>query len=81
MGRNGQTDEESRREAARLLGRVRTAKKAESSRRNAVLGGRPVKPLADIECNCGPGETGSHKSKCLRGQAIKRRLARGLSSD
>ena len=67
-------------EAARQLGSIRTERKAASSRENGKLGGRPrgtVKPLAEIECNCG-GEGLNHKAGCPRGRAIRYRQAKGL---
>jgi hypothetical protein len=34
--------------------------------------------LSAIPCNCGANEdTSGHKSTCLRGRAIKRRIAKG----
>ena len=66
-------------EGARALGRIKTEKKAESSRRNGKEhGGRPLLPLSSIECNCGAGDNlEGHKSTCMRGRAIKRRKAAG----
>lgn len=71
--------------AARALRAIPSEKRAQASRENGrnasdkgVLGGRPVKPLANIPCSCGAVDVRAHKSTCLRGQAVKRRLARGL---
>jgi len=67
-------------EAARLLGQIRTPKKAASSRENGKRGGRPagsVKPLGEITCHCG-GEGLNHKAGCPRGRAIRYRKAKGL---
>jgi hypothetical protein len=70
-----------RSEAARLMGMARTDRKAAANREKGIyghLGGRPLKPLAEIECNCGAGPaTTGHKATCFRGQAIKRRLRQG----
>jgi hypothetical protein len=66
-------------EAGRLGGSVRSERKAEAARQNAKLSeGRPRKPLSDIACNCGAGDTVTgHKAVCLRGRAIKRREQKG----
>lgn len=70
---------EERRAAAAAMGSARTPAKMAASRRNGILGadsgGRPPKPLNEIECRCGAGDalTG-HKWDCPRGQAIKRRM-------
>lgn len=67
-----------RKEAGRLGGSVRSESKARQARINGSLGGMKPKPLSEIPCNCGAQDllTG-HKSTCLRGRAIKRRLAKG----
>jgi hypothetical protein len=65
-------------EAARIMGSVRTEKKAGSSRENGKLGGRPLKRLEDIPCNCG-SEGLEHKSTCPRGRTIRQRRRKGLS--
>jgi hypothetical protein len=77
-------DPDARREAARLMGSARTPAKAEAARRNANgpgrkanPGGRPLKPLAEIPCSCGAGDSMEHKTYCLRGQAIRRRQKAG----
>jgi hypothetical protein len=65
---------EARREAARLMGSVRTPAKGKNSAINGLKGGRPRKPLSAIECRCGAGESlEGHRWNCPRGQAIKRR--------
>lgn len=72
-------DADARSEAARLMGSVRSERKAEAARRNAQRAGRRVLPLSDIHCNCGAGsKIEGHKSTCMRGRAIKRRIAKGL---
>lgn len=64
--------------AGRLGGQVRSEAKARQARLNGLRGGMKLRPLAEIPCNCGATEvTTGHKSTCLRGRAIKRRLARG----
>lgn len=65
-------------EAARALGRIRTEKKAKSSRENGKKDGGQIKPLATIPCNCGAGESLEHKSTCPRGRTIRRRRKVGL---
>lgn len=81
-------DEEARREAARLMGSIRTEKKAAASRANGFKpgnkagknGGRPWKPISEVECNCTGGdsiEASSHTWRCPRGQSIRRRIKEG----
>lgn len=66
-----------RADAGRLGGLVRSEEKARQSRLNWMLGGMKPKPLSAIPCNCGANEnTSGHKSTCLRGRAIKRRMAK-----
>ena len=61
-------------EAARALGRIRTEKKAAAARENGrKYGGRPLKALSEIPCDCGAGEGLEHKSTCPRGRTIRRR--------
>jgi hypothetical protein len=74
-------------EAARLLGSIRTTKKTESSRASIVEArkkkrtpGRPWKPLGDIPCNCCL-HPDKHTKSCPRGQAIKRRQAKGMPTE
>ena len=75
---------DARSEAARLMGSVRSEKKTAAARANAQKTYKPMKALADISCICDPpiGDIGQppfkHKSTCLRGRAIKYRLAKGL---
>lgn len=59
--------------AAVALGRIRTPKKAAAARENGKEGGRPLKALATIPCNCGAGDSLDHKSTCPRGRTIRRR--------
>ena len=65
-------------EAAKALGSIKTEKKAATSRENGKLGGRPMKALADIPCNCG-GEGLEHRSTCPRGRTIRQRQRKGLT--
>lgn len=80
--RGGNAD--ARSEAARLMGSVKSEKKAAAARANAQKTYKPMKALADIVCQCErpAGELGlppfKHKSTCLRGRAIKYRLQKGL---
>lgn len=76
--------EEARREAARLMGSIKTEKKARASRANGFKPGNPGSPgrarkrLTEIPCSCGAGEAlEGHKWDCMRGQAIKRRTKQG----
>ena len=67
-----------RADAGKLGGMVRSDAKARQSRLNGLRGGKKLKALAEIECNCGANElTSGHKATCLRGRAIKRRIAKG----
>ena len=76
--------EDSRREAARMMGSAKSEKKAAAARANAQKTYKPMKVLADIVCLCSPpeGDPGlppfKHKSTCLRGRAIKYRTEKGL---
>ena len=72
------TPEEIRR-ALSYIGSIKTPKKAAASRRNGQLyGGRPVKPLSEIACTCGRGDTlEGHPTTCPRGRAIRRRQKAG----
>lgn len=65
-------------EAAAVLGQIKTPAKAAASRANGANGGRPVKPLEEIVCSCGATDNAKHQWRCLRGQAYRRRIARGL---
>jgi flavorubredoxin len=60
-------------EALSILRSIRTPKKAAASRENGKRGGRPVKPLSEIACNCGAERDDQHRASCLRGQAYRRR--------
>ena len=64
-------------EAAAALGRIKSEKKAASSRENGKKGGSQLKPLASIPCSCG-GEGLEHKSTCPRGRRIRVRQRTGL---
>ena len=68
---------EQRREFARMLGSIRTEKKARSSRENGKKGGRRIQPLETITCTCG-GEGLEHRSTCPRGRVIRYRRKKGL---
>jgi len=78
-------DPEKASEAGRMLGSIVTPKKQEASRRNGLRarelgrpGGRPPKPLSEIPCNCGRGDSlEGHPTSCLRGLAIRRRQKAG----
>jgi hypothetical protein len=70
-------DDSARREAARMMGRARTDRKAEAVRKNGRLGGRPLKRLGEIPCTCGADTGTDHRSTCKRGRAITRRLQKG----
>jgi hypothetical protein len=67
-------------DAARRLGSIKSEKKAQSSRDNILaakaagkMGGKPPKPLNEITCTCGRGETlEGHPTTCPRGRAIRR---------
>ncbi len=64
-------------DAARMMGRVKSEKKAAQARENGKRGGGPMKRLADIPCTCG-GEGLEHKSTCRRGVAVRYRTKKGL---
>lgn len=69
--------EEQKREYARMLGSIKTEKKAAASRENGKKGGGKIKPLAAIPCTCG-GEGLEHRSTCPRGIRIRVRRKKGL---
>ena len=69
--------EEQKLEYARMLGSVKTEKKAAASRENGKKGGGPLKRLEDIPCTCG-GTGLEHKSTCRRGVVIRYRIKNGL---
>lgn len=76
-------DVDARRQAASLMGSVRSERKAAAARRNAQKTYKPMKALADIVCGCAPPDglglpPFKHKSTCLRGRAIKYRQGKGL---
>lgn len=75
---------EARKEAARLMGSIKTERKAASSRANGFKQGNPGspgrsrKPLSEIPCSCTAGDAlEGHKWDCMKGQAIKRRTKQG----
>ncbi len=67
-------------EAAAALGRIKSERKTQAARENGKKGGRPLKPLEDIPCNCG-GAGLDHKSTCPRGRRIRARQRKGNSTD
>lgn len=86
-------NEDARKEAARLMGRAKTPKKAASSAANGLQGGRPQnlnggrqpKPMSEIACTCGAGDVTVddagkplHPTTCPRGRVIRYRLTKGL---
>lgn len=62
---------EARREAARLMGSVRSPIKAQKAQENGKLGGRPRKDPDTLPCTCG-GCPQAPKSTCPRGLLIRR---------
>jgi hypothetical protein len=67
------TDEEIRRTLS-YVGSIKTPKKSAASAENGRLGGRPQKPLSEIPCTCGRGDSmEGHPTTCPRGLAIRRR--------
>ena len=65
-------------EAARALRSIPSEKRAEASRENGRNGGRPLKALAEIPCNCDGGAGFDHRSTCPRGRTIRQRRKKGL---
>jgi len=66
------------RAALGYIGSIKTPKKAAASAANGIKGGRPQKPLSEIPCTCGRGETlEGHPTSCPRGLAIRRRAKAG----
>lgn len=78
--RAGSSNEEARRDAARLLGMFTSEREKAHSAANGRLAppgpGRTPLPLEQIRCTCG-GDGLDHKSTCPRGQAIRRRRNAG----
>ena len=79
-----QPTDEARRNAASILGKISSPRKQATSQANGKLGGRPARPLAEIPCTCGAGETvldaagkPAHKSTCPRGRILRLRLKEG----
>ena len=60
------------REAAQVMGEARSERKTLAARENGKQGGRPLKPLEQLPCTCGP-DAAHHTSRCPRGKAVKRR--------
>jgi hypothetical protein len=69
--------EQTIREVMAHLGRATSERKKMTSADNGKLGGRPLKPLKKIACNCG-GKGHDHKASCPRGRAIRYRQKHGL---
>ena len=67
-------------EAARTLGGIKTPKKSASSKRNGLSGGRPWKPIEEIECTCGRTD-GTHKWICRRKQTEYQRVRRARNRE
>ena len=66
------------RRALAYVGSIKSPKKSAASAVNGRLGGRPLKPLTDIPCTCGRGDTlEGHPTTCPRGLAIRRREKAG----
>jgi hypothetical protein len=61
------------------MGSARTPAKVAAARENVAKARslRGFKPLADIPCNCGAGDSLEHKSTCPRGRTIRRRRKLG----
>jgi len=80
MSQMNNPDPDARKEAARLLGSIRSEKKAEAARRNGALsnGRRPLKPLSEVRCTCGAGDSLEHKGTCPRYKRIFYRRQKGL---
>lgn len=71
-------DADARRNAGRLLGMVKSDRKAEAARENGKKGGKECKPLAEIACTCGHGDSLEHPTTCPRGRVIRYRIKKGL---
>jgi hypothetical protein len=70
-------------EAARELGSIKTEKKSATSAAN-IAGANPLKPLADIPCTCGGGDSkkrSDHRGTCPKYRAIYYREKRNLPLD
>ncbi len=65
------------RRALGYIGSIKTPKKAQASRENGLKGGGQFKPLDEIPCTCGAGDSLEHKSTCPRGRTIRRRRKLG----
>jgi len=72
--------------AARALRSIPSEERSNASRVNGAKsqgpknpnGGRKRKLLSEIECDCGAGVAGIHKSRCPLGRAIRYRLDNNL---
>ena len=65
--------------AAVALGKIKSERKTESSRRNGAAGGRPHAPIESFPCICQlPDEPDwqMHKNYCPLGRALERRAMR-----
>jgi hypothetical protein len=70
-------DEQARKAAASLMGSAWTERKKASALANIANARKPFKPLEQIECNCGAGDSLEHRSTCPRGRTIRRRRKLG----
>ena len=74
-------DPEARKEAARLLGSIKSEAKAAAARINGAKsqGRKPTKPLRELRCTCGaPAGSLEHKGHCPAYHAIRNRRLKGL---
>ena len=63
--------------AGRILGSMKTEAQRKASAANGKRGGRPQKPLSEIDCTCGRSDAEGHPTTCPRGLAIRRRFKAG----
>lgn len=66
-----------RQKAAQLMGQSKSKKKMDAIAENAKIGGRPIKALNDIVCDCGATDE-NHTARCQRGRAIAYRKKHNL---